>query len=210
MGNWFKRNLWGLVVGLAMGSLATAVVISNAADSLYGQSASPSASVLDGRYSAAKSETQLALFAASQKACDDIKSIGAKFTFSNGNYELLVGGKDTAGNPEILFANFDSSGNPKSTGSLDYAPQPCLPADLNEQVRRGNTNLAVEFVVDEMGGGVFVWHGHRGSAELSNVYLATGTTVTSFTDRMPQFPETADAVSIDYGLTADQLALVRK
>jgi hypothetical protein len=212
MGNWFKSNIWGLIIGLAVGALATAVAISNAADSLYGQNASPSASVIDARYPAARTETQLALFAASQKACDDIARRGATFTFADESYWLVAGAKDEAGNAVIKMISYSPTGQVRGSGMFnDAPPQPCYPQQLNQQVQRGNSNQASEFLLDVMGNQTFEWHGHLGSADVTNIIFAVSNgTITSFTDLEDTAHSRGSGVAITYGLSAEQLALVQK
>jgi hypothetical protein len=214
MGNWFKTNLWGLIIGLVAGSLATAAVLSAAAGAPMGAAPTPSASVLDARYPAAKTEAQVSLFAASQKACDDINAIGAKFTFADDGYEILAGYKDSTMAAVTGYVLYSPTGDIRAQGVYNDAPPvPCMPAELNQQVIRGNNNLAVEFLADYVqSDNSFEWHSHNGSSDLSNITLSLGGggTIVGYTNFQSGVPGTEYVKQIDYGLTKDQLALVRK
>lgn len=213
MGNWFKTNLWGLIIGLVVGSVATAGVVTAAVDTPIGAAPSASASVLDARYPAAKTEAQVSLFAASQKACDDIKSIGAKFTFADGGYEILAGYKDSTMAEEIGFIYYGPTGDIRSQGVFNDAPPvPCMPAELNLQVMRGNNNGSTEFLAGyTLSDGIYDWHSHNGGTDVSNVTLRMDKgTVAGYTNFQSGVPGTEYTSRIDYGLTKDELALVRK
>jgi len=218
MGQWFKQNVWGLIAGFVLGGLVVGGVLSSAADSLYGKSAQASQSAaatslaVDPAFPAALNQDQLTLFEASKKSCDAINSTGATFTYSDGSTLVLGPGKDSAANPVVRYAYLSSTGEVRSSGTFsDAPPVPCLPALVNTQILRGAKTLATEFLVDPSVGGTYMWHSHLGGAELTNIYLTVGDgKISNYSDARTQEQGGGVVSAITYGLTADQVKLLKQ
>ena len=123
-------------------------------------------SVADSKFPAAKNKLELDFFMRADASCKALKKKGVKIYTPDGGYEFVT--LDSTG----YFAgnSFDSTGKFKARLNFDDAgPSICDPTFLNEQVLRGNSWYASNYLLESLDGVEYIWHSHHGSSDLSTV-----------------------------------------
>lgn len=123
---------------------------------------------IDPAYPGAYSKADLAFFQAADRSCKAMKATGATMRYRDGKYDVIGPAK----NKELYVMQFDASD--KQTGGYypDYPHMLCMASDLNADLLKGKAStLGSEFLLDDLGGGQFVWHSHQGSPDVTNAYF---------------------------------------
>ena len=124
--------------------------------------------VSDSKFPAAKNKLELDFFKRADASCRALKEKGVKLYTPDGGYEFVT--LDSTG----YFAGnaFDSTGKFVARLNFDDAgPSICDPTFLNEQVVRGNSLYASNYLLESLDGVEYIWHSHHGGSDLSTVTM---------------------------------------
>lgn len=197
-----------LVAGCAIGVAGTLAFVGVTTASTA--TPSPTNTVLDPAFPAAKTADELIFFKASKASCDLIATKGARFSLSTGgSMDIAPMVSDTGEKMQGAIIR-DASGALSESLILSDAPAyPCYPDATNQQaLARGADAVAATFLldVDKEYPGNYMWHGHMGSWDVTNLHMEVKDgLVTSYSVVGYDYKGMGYVAEIRYGLTQAEI-----